>query len=242
MNHLEVRGVGKTFGKEAVLKGIHFELPFGKSLAILGPSGVGKSTLLKILCGMEEADTGSILLNGNPVENWPIAKRKMIYLHQHPVLLPHLNVAQNILFSLKATEWPEAKKQDQLHYWLEQTGLKGHESKLPNQLSGGQKQRVALARAMIFEPEIILMDEPFHALDHYLKEQLMEELKALFLREKMSSIIVTHDPQEALKWADHFAWLSEEGLVQYKDQEAFIADPKTGVHRQINFWNQYQKS
>lgn len=240
MRHLEVQGLQKTYGKEVVLREIHFELPFGKSLAILGPSGVGKSTLLKILCGMEEADTGHILLNGKSIENWPISKRKIIYLHQHPVLLPHLNVAENILFSLKGTTIPEIQKQSQLNYWLEQTGLKGHESKRPDQLSGGQKQRVALARAMIFEPEIILMDEPFHALDHYLKEQLMDELKALFLREEMSSIIVTHDPQEALKWADHFAWLSEEGLVQYTDQTAFISDPKTGVHRQINFWNQYK--
>jgi putrescine transport system ATP-binding protein len=234
--YLHIDGLSKTYQDIPVLKESALQLEKGECLAILGPSGHGKSTLLKCIAGLEEADQGSIIVRGQELSRKPTRDRNIVYLQQNTLLFPHMTVGQNISFGLKARKLNETTIEKKVDHWLRLTGLQKHKSKKPNQLSGGQQQRVAMARALIIEPDVVLLDEPFHALDQMLKKKLYKEVQDLFEQLDITSILVTHDVREAMIWGDQLAWMENKKLMIYEDQAAFIEDPRTGVKDVVKFW------
>jgi putrescine transport system ATP-binding protein len=234
--YLQIEGLSKTYDGVPVLKEAAFQLEKGDCLAILGPSGHGKSTLLKCIAGLEDADGGKIIVRGKELSHTPTEYRKVVYLQQKTLLFPHMTVKENISFGLRARKIKQKIINEKVEHWLQLMGLEDHKSKQPRQLSGGQQQRVAMARALIIEPDVVLLDEPFHALDQMLKQKLYKEVQDLFEQLDITSILVTHDVREAMIWGNQFAWMENEKLKIFKDQTAFVEDPRTGVKDVVNFW------
>lgn len=172
----------------------------GEIVSILGPSGCGKTTLLNLILGLTDADSGKIIFDGQDITNVPMEKRGFNIVFQDYALFPNLNVMQNITYGLKNT--PNISTQEEINELIELLGLKPHLNKKIDQLSGGQKQRVALARTMVMKPKILLLDEPLSALDGVIKESIKEKIKQIARDYHLTTIIVTHDPEEALTLSD----------------------------------------
>lgn len=234
--YLDVRHIQKSFGREVVLQGISFSLPQEKTLAILGKSGSGKTTLLKILAGLETPDAGAVLLGGQDIASWSPQRRNMVYLYQEPLLFPHLNVFENLAFGLRIRRIPETEIHSRTDTLLLELGLEDQQRKMPNQLSGGQKQRVAFGRALNIQPPIILLDEPFGALDPATRTQMQELYRRLAALHRISALLVTHDLKEALLMGDQWALLQDGQLRVYPDKRQFALDSATGVRGEISFW------
>ncbi|ODT86773.1 sulfate/molybdate ABC transporter ATP-binding protein [Phenylobacterium sp. SCN 70-31] len=215
---LEIKGVSKAFGRFPALKSVSLQAREREFLALLGPSGSGKTTLLRVLAGLETPDSGEVRFGGEDFLALPVRRRRVGMVFQHYALFRHMTVAQNIAFGLtvrKAAERPSKSEiADRVNNLLQLVQLEGLDKRYPSQLSGGQRQRVALARALAIEPRMLLLDEPFGALDAQVRRELRRWLRELHDRAGVTTVFVTHDQEEALDLADRVAILKDGELVQ----------------------------
>jgi sulfate transport system ATP-binding protein len=207
-------GVTKRYGDFAALDDVSLDIPDGSLTALLGPSGSGKSTLLRVIAGLETPDTGSVEILGEDATGVPPQKRGIGFVFQHYAAFKHMTVRDNIAFGLKIRKRPKdevAKRVDEL---LEVVGLAGYAGRYPSQLSGGQRQRMALARALAVEPKVLLLDEPFGALDANVRADLRAWLRRLHDEVHVTTVLVTHDQEEAMEVADHIAVMQNGRIEQ----------------------------
>ena len=210
-------GVQKTYdGMQLVVRQLDLDIRRGEFLTLLGPSGSGKTTTLMMLAGFESPTAGEILLDGKPITRTPPHKRNFGMVFQNYALFPHLTVGQNVAYPLTVRKLPQAEAEKRVKRALEMVRLQGMDARLPSQLSGGQQQRVALARALVFEPQLVLMDEPLGALDKQLREHMQIELKELHRQLGVTFVYVTHDQGEALTMSDRVAVFND-GAIQQVD-------------------------
>ena len=210
-------GVQKTYdGVQLVVKQLDLDIRRGEFLTLLGPSGSGKTTTLMMLAGFESPTAGDILLDGKPITRTPPHKRNFGMVFQNYALFPHLTVAQNVAYPLTVRKVPAADIAKRVERALGMVQLRNMDARLPGQLSGGQQQRVALARALVFEPQLVLMDEPLGALDKQLREHMQIELKELHRQLGVTFVYVTHDQGEALTMSDRVAVFND-GAIQQID-------------------------
>ncbi|OBB42153.1 TOBE-like domain-containing protein [Mycobacterium sp. 852002-51961_SCH5331710] len=213
-NAIVVRGANKRYGDFAALDNVDFEVPSGSLTALLGPSGSGKSTLLRAIAGLDQPDTGTITINGRDVTDVPPQRRGIGFVFQHYAAFKHLTVRDNVAFGLKIRKRPKAEIREKVDNLLEVVGLAGFQTRYPNQLSGGQRQRMALARALAVDPQVLLLDEPFGALDAKVREDLRAWLRRLHEEVHVTTVLVTHDQSEALDVADRIAVLNKGRIEQ----------------------------
>lgn len=206
-------GVRKSYGAITVVRDLNLDIFKGEFLTLLGPSGSGKTTTLMMLAGFQDATAGDILLGGKPITQTPAHDRGIGMVFQSYALFPHMTVAQNLAFPLEVRGVGKGAIAERVKRALEMVELPAFGARRPAQLSGGQQQRVALARALIFEPQVVLMDEPLGALDKHLREQMQYEIKALHGRLGTTMVYVTHDQSEALTMSDRIAVFND-GVVQ----------------------------
>ncbi len=209
-----IRKATKTYGKVFALDNVSLDIKSGEFLTLLGPSGSGKTTLLMVLAGFTRPDHGSLKFGDTEMVRTPPHKREVGMVFQNYALFPHMNVAANVGFPLKLRKTPAAEMVERVEAALETVQLGGYGSRGIDQLSGGQKQRVALARAIVFEPRILLMDEPLSALDKKLREHMQIELRRLHDQLGMTTVYVTHDQREALTMSDRIAVINHGKLMQ----------------------------
>lgn len=221
---LQLEHIKKSFGGVAVLEDITLEVEKGEIVSILGPSGCGKTTLLNLILGITDADSGSIVFDGKEITNAPMEKRGFNIVFQDYALFPNLNVYQNITYGLKNK--PDIASEKEVEDLISLLELEEHLDKKIEQLSGGQKQRVALARTMVMKPKILLLDEPLSALDGVIKESIKDRIKAIAKEYELTTIIVTHDPEEALTLSDRVLIVNEGRISQYDKPCEIINRPK----------------
>ena len=212
------RGVQKTYdGASLVVRDLNLDIQRGEFLSLLGPSGSGKTTTLMMLAGFESPTAGEICLNGQPITRTPPHKRNFGMVFQNYALFPHMTVAENIAYPLHVRKLPRAELEAKVKRALEMVQMDTMGMRYPAQMSGGQQQRVALARALVFDPQLVLMDEPLGALDKQLREHMQIELKALHRRLGVTFVYVTHDQAEALTMSDRVAVFND-GRIQQIDR------------------------
>lgn len=233
--YLEIKDLNKQFGQEKVLNALNFNVEERGVLSILGKSGSGKTTLLKIIAGLERADHGMITLNDKIINNIPPHRRNIVYLYQEPLLFPHLNVFENIAFGLRLRKENEKVIQQKVLNLLDELELSNQQRKMPTQLSGGQRQRVAFGRALIINPKVLLLDEPFGALDTETRETMQQLLKKIMAEHPITTIFVTHDLKEAIVMGDCIGMMEGGNLIIYNDKQAFLGSNEN-VKNEINFW------
>ncbi|MDR2501292.1 MAG: ABC transporter ATP-binding protein [Treponema sp.] len=202
---LVLEGITKRFGDTEALRGIDLAARRGEFITLLGPSGCGKTTTLRIIAGLEDADAGSVYLEGKDISRLEPEKRDLHMVFQNYALFPHMNVEKNIAYSLRVKRRPRREIRERCAWALDLVQLTGYEKRLPQELSGGQKQRVALARALVNRPPVLLLDEPLGALDLQLRRRMQLELKELQKRLGITFIYITHDQEEALTMSDRIA-------------------------------------
>ncbi len=207
-------GLSKAKKEDIILDRLHLTIPSGEFFALLGPSGCGKTTLLRLIGGLEQGDSGQIFLGDTDISRYPIHKRSINIVFQNYALFPHLDVFDNVAYSLKIQNRPKEEIQARVLKILKTFHIDNHIFKYPQHLSGGQQQRVALARAIINEPDVLLLDEPLAALDFKLREKMLIELIELQTKLKTTFLYVTHDPFEALTVADHMAIMNHKGEIE----------------------------
>ncbi|MFV0475924.1 MAG: ABC transporter ATP-binding protein [Pikeienuella sp.] len=207
--------VSKDYGAARVVDGLDFSVRRGEFVSLLGPSGSGKTTILMMLAGFEPVSAGEILLDGEPITAAPPHKRDMGVVFQSYALFPHLNVGRNIAFPLEMRGVARAEIRERVDRALDMVQLLPMKERLPGQLSGGQQQRVALARALVFEPRVVLMDEPLGALDKQLREQMQLDIRRLHHELGLTIVFVTHDQHEALTMSDRIAVFDRGRIQQY---------------------------
>ncbi|MEJ0017164.1 MAG: sulfate/molybdate ABC transporter ATP-binding protein [Acetobacteraceae bacterium] len=232
---VELRDLRKSFGGVTALDGVSLTVAPGEFLALLGPSGSGKTTLLRALAGLEFVDTGDIVVNGSNMRDVPARERGIGFVFQHYALFRHMTVARNVAFGLevRARSRRPARHdiQARVQSLLDLLGIGALADRYPEQVSGGQRQRVALARALAIEPALLLLDEPFGALDAKVRKSLRLWLRDLHDRMKLTSIFVTHDQAEALEMADRVAVLRAGRIEQVDAPDRLYAEPATAfVH------------
>lgn len=211
---ITVVGANKRYGDFAALDNVDFTVPAGSLTALLGPSGSGKSTLLRVIAGLDTPDSGTITINGRDVTGVPPQRRGIGFVFQHYAAFKHLTVRDNVAFGLKIRKLPKSEIKDKVDNLLEVVGLAGFQTRYPNQLSGGQRQRMALARALAVDPQVLLLDEPFGALDAKVREDLRAWLRRLHDEVHVTTVLVTHDQSEALDVADRIAVLNKGRIEQ----------------------------
>ena len=221
---LELKNVKKSYDGTVVLKDISLDIEEGEIVSILGPSGCGKTTLLNLILGIVDADGGKIIFNGEDLTDVPMEKRGFNIVFQDYALFPNLNVYQNITYGLRNK--PEISSKEEVEELISLLGLEEHLSKRIGQLSGGQKQRVALARTMVMKPKILLLDEPLSALDGVIKESIKDRIKMIAKEYNLTTIIVTHDPEEALTLSDRVMIINEGEIAQFARPEEIIEKPE----------------
>ena len=213
-SYLQLDGVAKQFGSFMALQGVDLQVPQGEFVCFLGPSGCGKTTLLRIIAGLEAQSAGRILQAGRDISTLPPAQRDYGIVFQSYALFPNLTVADNVAYGLVNRKWPKADIRVRVTELLGLVGLPGSEVKVPAQLSGGQQQRVALARALATSPGLLLLDEPLSALDTIVRVHLRQEIKSLQRRLGVTTIMVTHDQEEALSVADRIVVMNHGRIEQ----------------------------
>ena len=213
-NAITVIGANKRYGEFTALDNVDFVVPTGSLTALLGPSGSGKSTLLRAIAGLDTPDSGTVTINGRDVTEVPPQRRGIGFVFQHYAAFKHLTVRDNVAFGLKIRKLPTAEIKDKVDNLLEVVGLAGFQTRYPNQLSGGQGQRMALARALAVDPQVLLLDEPFGALDAKVREDLRAWLRRLHDEVHVTTVLVTHDQAEALDVADRIAVLNKGRIEQ----------------------------
>lgn len=214
MRSLKLEKLSKSIKGQSIIHNINLSIPSGKFFALLGPSGCGKTTLLRLIAGLETADSGKIYLGQDDITYLPIHERPINMVFQNYALFPHMDVFDNVAYSLKLKKVPKDQIEQKVVKILEAFHLKDHMYKLPNQLSGGQQQRVALARAIMNEPDVLLLDEPLAALDLKLRERMLLELIELQYKLQTTFVYVTHDQFEALTVADQMAIMNHHGEIE----------------------------
>jgi putative spermidine/putrescine transport system ATP-binding protein len=212
--HLSLRSISKHFGRVVAVDSVNLDIAKGEFLTLLGPSGSGKTTTLMMIAGFEEPTSGTIELEGKVLNYLPSYRRGFGMVFQSYALFPHMSVADNIAFPLKMRRVSATKRREMIERALNLARLGGYGDRYPNQLSGGQQQRVALARALVFNPPVLLMDEPLGALDKKLREQMQLEIKRIQEQVGITTIYVTHDQEEALVMSDRIAVMSAGRLEQ----------------------------
>jgi len=222
---LSLRGVAKNYGEVTALRAVDLDVHSGELLTLLGPSGSGKTTLLKVIAGFEFADAGSVTLGARDITAVPPNRRDIGMVFQNYALFPHMTVAENIAFPLAVRKVARRDAAQRVDEALRLVGLAGYGQRFPKQLSGGQQQRVALARAVVFKPGLLLLDEPFGALDRKLREQMQLEVRQLQQRLGITTIFVTHDQEEALVLSDRIAVMSDGVIEQLGEPRAIYASP-----------------
>ena len=224
-NAIVVRGANKRYGDFVALDNVDFDVPTGSLTALLGPSGSGKSTLLRAIAGLDQPDTGTITINGRDVTRVPPQRREIGFVFQHYAAFKHMTVRDNVAFGLKIRRRPKAEIAEKVNHLLEVVGLSGFQSRYPSQLSGGQRQRMALARALAVDPHVLLLDEPFGALDARVREDLQAWLRRLHDEVHVTTVLVTHDQAEALDVADRIAVLKDGRIEQVGSPSAVYDTP-----------------
>lgn len=229
---LSVRQVTRRFGAGSAaftaLDGVSLDVAQGEFVCLLGPSGCGKTTLLRIIAGLEAQDAGQIVAGGRDISNLPPRERDYGIVFQSYALFPNLTVAQNVAYGLEATNGNRSRMQARVSEMLSLVGLAGSEAKYPSQLSGGQQQRVALARALAPAPSLLLLDEPMSALDAQVREHLRIELRRLQRKLNVTTLMVTHDQDEAMAMADRIAVMSNGRIEQTGSPAEIYTHPATG--------------
>jgi sulfate transport system ATP-binding protein len=224
-NAITVTGASKRYGDFSALDNVDFVVPAGSLTALLGPSGSGKSTLLRAIAGLDTPDSGTITINGRDVTGVPPQRRGIGFVFQHYAAFKHLTVRDNVAFGLKIRKLPKSEIKDKVDNLLEVVGLAGFQTRYPNQLSGGQRQRMALARALAVDPQVLLLDEPFGALDAKVREDLRAWLRRLHDEVHVTTVLVTHDQSEALDVADRIAVLNKGRIEQVGTPEEVYDSP-----------------
>jgi len=222
---IEVKGVSKRFGDFVALDDVSVSIPSGQLTALLGPSGGGKSTLLRIIAGLESADTGSILIEGVEATDLPAQKRNVGFVFQHYAAFKHMSVAKNVAFGLEIRKRPKPEVARRVEELLDLVHLSQFAHRLPAQLSGGQRQRMALARALAVEPTVLLLDEPFGALDAKVRKELRDWLRRLHDEVHVTTVFVTHDQEEALEVSDEIVVINEGRVEQIGTPDQLYDEP-----------------
>jgi len=224
---LRLDGVGKSFGRIAALHPSSLEIQPGKLVALLGPSGCGKTTTLRLIAGFELPDVGRVLIDGADVTDLPPNRRNLGMVFQNYSLFPHMTVGENIAFGLKMARIEKSAIAGHVHAALDLVRLPGYDDRFAHQLSGGQQQRVALARSLVTNPSVLLLDEPLGALDKNLRESMQFELRQLQQRLEITTILVTHDQEEALTMSDLVVVMNEGRILQIGSPIAVYERPRT---------------
>ncbi|CAN5636529.1 TOBE-like domain-containing protein [soil metagenome] len=222
---IEVRDVNKRFGDFVALGDVNLSIPTGQLTALLGPSGGGKSTLLRIIAGLESADSGTIEIEGQDATHLPPQKRNVGFVFQHYAAFKHLSVARNVAFGLEIRKRPKPEIRAKVAELLELVHLTQFADRLPSQLSGGQRQRMALARALAIEPTVLLLDEPFGALDAKVRKELRDWLRRLHDEVNVTTVFVTHDQEEALEVADEIVVINDGRIEQVGTPDELYDQP-----------------
>lgn len=223
--YLKIENIRKMFDKTRGIKDINFSIEKGELISFLGPSGCGKTTLLNIIGGFIQPETGKIYLEGEEITNFPPEIRNISTVFQNYALFPHMNVIENIKYGLKYKKISKKEQEDLVQDYLKIVGLEGYEKVSIHELSGGQQQRVALARALVLHPKLLLLDEPFSNLDAKLKISMREELKQLQKKLNISMIFVTHDQEEALSLSDKIVVMNIGEIIQIGTPEEIYYNP-----------------
>ncbi len=211
---IQTRGITKRFGAFVALDDVDLDVASGRLTALLGPSGGGKSTLLRIIGGLDEADSGSVVIDGVEATGIPAQRRNVGFVFQHYAAFKHLSVYRNVAFGLEIRKRPKAEIRQRVQELLELVHLDQFADRLPSQLSGGQRQRMALARALAVEPRVLLLDEPFGALDAKVRKELRDWLRRLHDEVHVTTVFVTHDQEEALEVADSLVVINHGRIEQ----------------------------
>jgi sulfate transport system ATP-binding protein len=222
-----IKNVSKKFGNFKALNDVSLEAPDGDLLALLGPSGSGKTTLLRVIAGLEVADCGTVLYEDEDITHHSARERKVGFVFQHYALFRHMTVADNIGYGLKVRKTPKARIKERVDELLKLIRLDGFGNRYPGQLSGGQRQRVALARALAAQPRVLLLDEPFGALDAKVRTELRQWLRRLHEDIHVTSIFVTHDQEEAFEVADRVVVMNEGKIEQVGSPDDVYEHPAT---------------
>jgi sulfate transport system ATP-binding protein len=224
---ISVQSVSKRFGDFEALGDVSLEVPEGSLTALLGPSGSGKSTLLRIIGGLERPDAGRVVVDGADVTDVPPQRRGIGFVFQHYAAFRHMTVRDNVAFGLKVRKEPKARVRSRTSELLGIVGLAGYADRYPNQLSGGQRQRMALARALAVQPRVLLLDEPFGALDAKVRAELREWLRRLHEEVEVTTLLVTHDQEEAMSIADRIAVMDHARIAQVGAPRELYDQPAT---------------
>ena len=228
---IEVRNLSKRFGATVACDKLHLDIPAGELVALLGPSGCGKTTLLRIIAGLEVPDAGSVLFHGEDATGTDVRERQVGFVFQHYALFGHMSIFENVAFGLrvrpKKTRPVEAEIKRKVMQLLELVQLDWLADRYPHQLSGGQRQRIALARALAVEPQVLLLDEPFGALDAKVRKELRRWLRRLHDEVHLTSVFVTHDQEEAMEVADRVVVMNQGRIEQQGSPDEVYDHPAT---------------
>lgn len=222
---LSIRGLNVSLSDNHILKDIDLDIESGEFVSVLGNSGCGKTTLIKSIAGLVDVSSGSISIDEKDISSLSPEKRKTVIVFQDLRLFPHMNVEQNIAFSMKLKKKDKKYIEERVKILLEQVRLSGFEKRKISQLSGGQMQRIALARALGADPELLLLDEPFSGLDESLRKDMGNLVKRLHKENKITTIMITHDKEEAMKFSDKIALMKEGHILQYGTPLDIFARP-----------------
>ncbi len=222
-----VQNISKRFGDFVAVNNVSFEVKAGELVALLGTSGSGKSTILRIIAGLEIPDEGAIYLTGKDVTSLSAQKRRVGFVFQHYALFKHMTVEKNVAFGLEIQKQKRSLIQKRVEELIDLVKLKGYEKHYPDQLSGGQRQRVALARALAAEPRVLLLDEPFGSLDAKVRDNLAQWLREFHNRFNITSIFVTHDQNEAIEISDKIVLINRGSVEQYGNARDVYEHPKS---------------
>jgi putrescine transport system ATP-binding protein len=224
---LEIKGLSKSFAGTRVLNAINLDVPRGSIVSLLGRSGSGKTTLLQLIAGLHDPDAGTLAIGGTDMAGVPPFERPVNMMFQSYALFPHLNVADNIVYGLKARGTPRAERDRLLAWALDLVRLVGLAARRPDQLSGGQRQRVALARCLVMKPSVLLLDEPMAALDRSLRADVQKELTGIQRKVGTTFVLVTHDQDEAMAISDYIAVMDQGAIVQFGTPRDVYEYPRT---------------
>lgn len=225
MSYLSIKDVRKSFKKSEILKGINIDIEKGELVCFLGPSGCGKTTLLRIIAGLESCNTGSISVNNKEITKLQPAQRNIGIVFQSYSLFPNMTIYENIAYGLKNGKVNKSYIDSKVNSMMVMIDLIGMENKYPSELSGGQQQRVAIARAIVLEPKILLLDEPLSALDAKVRESLRAEIKNIQRKLNITTILVTHDQEEAVSMGDKIVVFNEGNVMQIGEPEGIYYNP-----------------
>ena len=224
---IEISNVSKRFGDFTALEDVSLDVPAGSLTSLLGPSGSGKSTLLRIIAGLEVPDNGTIMIDGDDVSRVIPQKRGIGFVFQHYAAFTHMSVRENVAFGLRIRKRPKAEVRARVDELLELVGLTKWAEQRPTQLSGGQRQRMALARALAVQPKVLLLDEPFGALDATVRGELRQWLRRLHDEQHVTTVLVTHDQEEAMEISDRIAVMSSGAIEQVGEPREIYDRPAT---------------